>query len=232
MRSAAERALRLYTLASGPGERWGGHGGVGLADTPRVNVRIAWLHLALGEHKRAAEELARLLGDEPNDQLAMQLARVHLAMNQPDAAMDTLRDVCRRRPSSGGSRDMLCRILAASGRGTEAEALLRERLRGAADDSDAISSLGKLLVAQGRAGEAIGLLKAAAGREPSRGMLRLDLAGAMMTTGDAAGALVEIEAAAADPRVRGAALQWGERVLRASGRAGEVEAWRARVGGR
>jgi predicted Zn-dependent protease len=127
---------------------------------------------------------------------------------------------------------MLCRILAASGRGTEAEALLRERLRGAADDSDAISSLGKLLVAQGRAGEAIGLLKAAARREPSRGMLRLDLAGAMMTTGDAAGALVEIEAAAADPRVRGAALQWGERVLRASGRAGEVEAWRARVGGR
>jgi polyferredoxin/tetratricopeptide (TPR) repeat protein len=225
MKQAAEEALRLYTLASGPAR-----GGVGFVDTPPVNVRMAWLALTLGDRQRAADELGRLLAAErPNDQLGVQRARIQLALNHPDQAEQTLRDVCERRPTAGGSRDLLCRLLAGSGRAVEAESILRDRIRRDPDDVAALSSLGRLYLAMGRPADALPVLRTAVADEPRVGMFHMDLAAALFTTGDAPAAIAQLEIAAAEPHLRSTALDWGEQMLRASGRGDEVASWRRRM---
>ncbi len=224
VRQSAERARHLYRLASGVRR-----GGIGLTDTPPADVRIAWLSLVLGDREHAAGVLEHLLRAEAVDGLAVQLAQIRLLLRQPDLALGTLRDVCRRRPNAARSRDMLCWMLVRSGRADEAEALVRRRLDRAPGDVAALSTLGRLLVAQGRHPEALTVHRSAVEAAPGVGPLRLDLAALLFKTGDHSGALDQLEAAARDPRSRDAALGWGVEMLRASGRSGEIDAWTRRL---
>lgn len=226
MLAEAERALSLYRWASGFRR-----GGAGLADTPAVNVRMAYLLMVLGRRDAAERELGAIIEHDPTaEPIAVQLAALRLSRGDARRAEEGLAEYLRRRPSAAAAREMLGQILAAGGRTDEAERLHRSRLEREPQDVAAMASLARLELALGRGEEAVGLLRRASEIEPGVCGLRLELAGALFQTGHVDDALAEVAAAARDPRVRPTATAWGEGMLRAAGREREIAAWREKLG--
>ncbi len=226
MRADAERALRLYRLASGPHR-----GGVALADTPAVNVRIAYLLMVLGRPDEAEKELVSIVEQDPTvEPIAVQLAGMRLARGDVRRAEEGLTEYLRRRASAASARELLGQILAGSGRVEEAMRLHQSRLETTPNDVGALASLARLEQAMGRSDRAVELLQRATKIEPGVCGLRLEYAGSLFQAGRVDDALAEVAVAARDPRLKDTAISWGEGMLRAANREGEARTWRERLG--
>lgn len=146
----ARRALDLYTSSSSLRE-----GGVGLATTPVVEVRRAWLYSVLGDFDRAIEIIHALMDRrEINTDLALSLASIHDARGDSEAAIADLRRALSITPRMAAVRFDLSRRLARAGRFDEAIALLQDGVTRRPWDAVQRVEFAQLLMAAGKPGEA------------------------------------------------------------------------------
>lgn len=147
-----------------------GDGGVGLVTPTIVELRRAMLHLAVGENDRAELLLSRLVeSGRASDEGVADLARLKLLRNDAEGAMAICAREMQARPQSWATRELWALLMASTG----------------------------------RAGEALEATKAALDTIPPERFTRTAHARTRMTlarlrgmTGDPAGALAELNAAA------------------------------------
>ncbi|MEC9374084.1 MAG: tetratricopeptide repeat protein [Planctomycetota bacterium] len=121
MRDRAAAALDSFERA-----RSMRHGGVGLAETPGLDIRSAWLHLVVGELAEAEADLRSGLERQGlTDGLCMDLAQVIRLQGREDEAIAYLEGVLAEDPSLVQSRDMLTGLYIEKGRIDDAIALAR-----------------------------------------------------------------------------------------------------------
>lgn len=99
-------------------------------------------------------------------------------------------------PASSSARFTLGAVLEARGRVFEGERAYREALRIDPGHPQAAGNLGRLLIERASFDEAVATLRGALARAPADAVLRTNLIAALVLRGDAAGARVEVEAAA------------------------------------
>jgi polyferredoxin/tetratricopeptide (TPR) repeat protein len=146
----AERALALYTSASSFKE-----GGVGLATTPLIEVRRAWLHSVLGDYDKSIEIIQGLLNRrEVTPDLALSLATIHDLQGKPEAALDDLREALELDPRMVRIRVELARRLASIGRMDEARLVMSEGVEDRPWDAQQRIEYANLLMAMGKHAEA------------------------------------------------------------------------------
>lgn len=190
----ARQALRWYLLAGS----WRS-GGLGLTDTPAVQVRIAWLSLVVGNLDQAETTLTRLVYQSPDiEALHADLARVHLLRGDPLGAERRLTESLSAHPYFAQCRDMLAWRLAESGRLGSARALYDDHLKTHPDDASCHAGLGSFLLALGDWRQAQGAFEAAIRLEPSAVGPRLGLASAHLAGGNRAEAVAVLEQGARD----------------------------------
>lgn len=235
-RDVAHRALALYALAGSLRD-----GGLGLVDTPAVEVRRAWLHLVAGERTQAEARLRNALAIEGlNDALVSELSSVLLLDGRVADAERVLEDALARRARFAQSRLALAGLRMRQGRVADAESVLRAGVDTAGlGDLRVRSALASLLLQQGRIDEGESVLRACLRDNPNDVNLLRGLAAARFMQGDTGGALNELHAAirAVTTRRNGAGtddtiaalLNEGSAMLNAAGRAHEVPEWESRA---
>jgi polyferredoxin/tetratricopeptide (TPR) repeat protein len=153
----ARRALDLYTSASSVRE-----GGVGLANTPLVDVRRAWMHSILGDYNEAVRIVHSVMDrNEVTPELALSLATIHDLQGNPDRAIADLRRALDITPRMVRVRVELARRLAASGKMDEAADLLAEGVERRPWDAQQRLEYANLLLAMNRAPDAEAQARAA-----------------------------------------------------------------------
>ncbi len=219
-RATARDALWWYGIASGLGS-----GGIGLIDTPELELREAWLWLVAGEPARAEEQIRGLMNDHPqSDRLTAELARVLVLQGRSGDAVKELWAGCRARPGSNESRELLVGMLADLGQWSDAEAAAREGAEADGADGVARVLLARVLLACGKAGDAAVELEAT---EASAEVLDL-LATARAMKGDLAGTLDALKRLwRMDENARTYVDRRASEALAASGETDPVTAWRS-----
>ncbi|MBX3323108.1 MAG: tetratricopeptide repeat protein [Phycisphaeraceae bacterium] len=191
-RADAEHALRLYRT----GSSWR-HGGIGLLDTSRVQVRIAWLELVLGNITAAEEALRRSFHvGAATDALSVDLARLHLMRRDLEGAEDAMRESLANNGSFIQTRDMLARLLASRGRIAEAEHLFQARVASHPDDAACRAAYGSFLLVQGNTEHAQSQLREALRIDSTIVRAYVDLAASLAMDGSSVQALAVLEAGA------------------------------------
>jgi predicted CXXCH cytochrome family protein len=143
-----------------------------LAAVPRERLdagQRAALETALAEFRAAQVALGDLPGSHLN------LAVVHEARGEPEAAEGAYQTALRLDPTFVPARINLARLLDAAGRTADAEQVLRVGIGATPDDADLHVSLGLLLGQTGRLAEAAGALAEAARLRPESGRIRYNL---------------------------------------------------------
>jgi polyferredoxin/tetratricopeptide (TPR) repeat protein len=218
----AARALELYARA-GSWQR----GGIGLTDTPRIDERMAWLHMVLRELEAAEAALRRVERREGlGDGLTADLARLMLAAGREDRAVAHLTESLERSPGLRESRDMLAGLLRKRGRNIAAEDLYRRALMHNPRDAAAraVLAYGRLQAGQIEAG--VREFRQAAGDAPRDAGILSGLALAEYYTGDVDAALLALERAArVNPQGAAAYFRQGAEMLSRSGREEEARRW-------
>jgi len=189
---AAREALRWYEL----GSSWR-HGGIGITDTPAIDVRIAWLRLVVGDFEGAERALRRLAtGPSRADPLSADLARLLLLRGDADGAIRFLRDAIARDGDFLACRDLLAALLARAGRAGESRQLYEERLKERPADAACRVSFGLFLLSQADAARAREHLQRAIRDDPGSARARSALARSLLAGGDVDGAIRVLEEAA------------------------------------
>jgi NAD-dependent dihydropyrimidine dehydrogenase PreA subunit len=126
-------------------------GGLGLAPTPEVVMRRAWLALVLSEPRAAAGHLRRAaaLAGEPRV-VRLDLARVLALAGDRDGALAELRRLIAEDPADAAPHRLLAGLLEESGALEEAAASLVAVVNLAPDDADARARLVGVLTRLGR----------------------------------------------------------------------------------
>jgi len=155
----AERALGFLTLAGGFEE-----GGLGLAATPGLDVRRAWLSLVVGDYERAERELRSALQREGrHDALVRDLAQVQRLQGDIAGAIETCRSALEREANLPLTRERLAGLLLETGARGQAEDLFESRLAERPDEAASRAAYAELLLSIGQAERA--MAQAAAGAE-------------------------------------------------------------------
>ncbi len=145
-----ERALSLYTSASAFRD-----GGFGLASTPLIEVRRAWLHSVLGDYEKSIEIIHGLLDRrEITPDLALSLTTLHDLRGDRQAAIDDLQRSLALKPGMTRIRVELARRLASTGRMAEAGSLMAEGVEERPWDAQQRIEYANLLMAMGRHADA------------------------------------------------------------------------------
>lgn len=146
----ARRALDLYTSASSFRE-----GGLGLANTPVLEVRRAWLHSVLGDFDKTIEIIHGVMDrGDVTAELALSLASIRDLRGESDEAIADLRRALDVTPRMTAVRVNLARRLAQRGDVDEAIALLDEGVRRRPWDAQQRLEYANLLLAMGRGADA------------------------------------------------------------------------------
>lgn len=133
----AARALHHYRRASAATD-----GGLGLARTPAHDLRAAWLHLVLGEPRRAETMFRRALDRlGPRDAVCADIGLAILLAGDPDGAEAYLAAVREAHPAFVRTLGALCEVLRRRGRADAAEQLLVAHLQRRPDDAEVRSAL-------------------------------------------------------------------------------------------
>lgn len=207
-RASAERALYWYGLA----DSWR-RGGIGLAGTPAVRVRMAWLRLVVEDLPGAEAILAELAGETRIDSLHADLARVMLLRADAGRAEASLADSLDSNPGFSQCRDMLARMMAGSGRVDAAAGLYRSRLKDQPGDAVCRAGYGSFLMAAGDLLAAREQLALAVQAEPRLVGAAMDLATSWAASGDTGQASRVLESAAKSVPAAGDALRTHARRL-------------------
>lgn len=192
-RENARAALRWYRPARSIFD-----GGIGLATTPAVPMREAWMHVVLGERCEAIDRLrmvARL--GRAEDHTGPDLARLLYAEGRPDEARDALDQLLRANPRFVRTRETLASLLASEDRAAEGEALLLAEVTSRPHDAAPKASLGRFYFSTGRPENGIVWLARAATDAPRDPAVRRDHAIALMSLGKVRDAVSELRSAAA-----------------------------------
>lgn len=177
---AARDALRWYERASS----WE-RGGIALADTPEIEVRIAWLRLVVGDLEGAELSLRALAtGASRTDPLSADLARVLLMRGDADGAIRFLTDIIARDGDFQASRDLLAALLALTGRPDESERLYEDRLEARPSDAACRVSFGLFLLGLGDVTRAKEHLRRAIDDDPHSVRAQAVLAHSPLLVGD------------------------------------------------
>jgi tetratricopeptide (TPR) repeat protein/NAD-dependent dihydropyrimidine dehydrogenase PreA subunit len=153
----AERALALYTSASSFEE-----GGAGLANTPLIEVRRAWLHSVLGDYDKSIEIIRGLLDRrEITPDLAISLTTLHDLRGDRQAAIIDLQRALALKPSMTRVRVELARRLASSGQMEEARSLMAQGVEERPWDAQQRIEYANLLMAMGKHADAESQARAA-----------------------------------------------------------------------
>lgn len=159
---AARRAIHLYTLASPLSI-----GGLGLASTPEIDIRLAWLHAVVGDFARAESALRRV--DDRRmltESLAQNLARFIAIQKRPGDADAFLLDIVRRYPRFDSLRAQFAGGLAQRGDALRAEQMLRDGAARAKGRAAPHIHLAQFLGAQGRTDDSISSFRRAIAVDP------------------------------------------------------------------
>jgi len=183
MRDLAGEALSHYRLASS----WQ-DGGVGLASTPAMDVRRAWLHLVRGERGQAESLLRRIVQKAgPQDQLCSNLARVIRLRQGRNQAVEYLQDLIAEHPRFHQSRQTLAAMLIETGEPQQALDLHLAALElphlDAFVEAKMRAQTGSLLLQLRRMDEAVSQLRQAAQLNPKNADIFNDLAVALFMQG-------------------------------------------------
>ncbi len=153
----AGRALALYTSSSSFKE-----GGAGLATTPTVEVRRAWLSSVLGEYDKSIEIIHGLLDrDQVTAELALSLTTLHDLNGDQAAAIADLQRALEIEPSMARVRVELSRRLASRGEMDRARALMAEGVEDRPWDAQQRIEYANLLMATGQPADAEAQVRAA-----------------------------------------------------------------------
>jgi tetratricopeptide (TPR) repeat protein/ferredoxin len=205
---AAERALRWYGMA----DSWR-RGGIGLAGTPAVRVRAAWLRLVIGDLEQAEEILSDLARVSGIDSLHAELARVVLLRGEAARAESTLEASLSRDPGFAQCRDLLARLRAGAGRVDEGGDLYRRRLSERPDDLVCRAGYGAFLLASGDLTAAREQLTLVVETEPRMVGAAMDLATAWAAGGSRAEAARVLDSAIeSQPAATGALAAHAQRL--------------------
>lgn len=149
-RDHANTALRWYARSSSLAT-----GGFGIATTPEVELRRAWLELVVGDLEAALNRL-RVIAQGPNgtDAHHADIARVYLMKQDPGKAFEWLQESLAAHPEFSISRDMLAWMYLQQGNADPAILLYRDRLSKAPDDAECLLGYGSLLMQLGLVREA------------------------------------------------------------------------------
>lgn len=215
---AARQAIAIYSRLEPISD-----GGLALLSTPRVDVRLAWLHSVTGDFA-AAERALRRVGDrgEMKENLASQLVQIITLQGRPADADAFARELLERHPNYHTVRDDLAARMVNSGRLPEAEAMFKAYLEQRPDEPRALITLAAIRAVAGRLDESIATLEQAVAAAPTFVPARQRLAGTLAVAGRVAEGLPHLEEAArltpSDPIVH---LQLAE-TLDALGRRAEA----------
>jgi polyferredoxin/Flp pilus assembly protein TadD len=223
-REAARVALRWYERSRGIR-----NGGVGLAETPAVVVRVAWLRLVLGDSEGAVAEMRAFIdAGRAGDTGPVELAQLLLAMGREEDAVATLEGAWGRDRSLAGTRGMMCELWTRRGRGAEAEAVYASAIARRPRDAGALHGLGRLRLLRGDLVGAVGALRSSLDNEPTDAGARIDLGTALAASGDLDEALRTLrEGVDRCPPARGTLLDAGASLLARAGQGERAVAWHA-----
>lgn len=145
IRAHAEAALRWYAWSASLGT-----GGLGLANTPQVEIRRAWLELVIGDLEHAQDRLELIAsGPYGTDSHHADLARVALMRQDPDSAVRQLNETIAKHPEYTLCRELLAWMLVQSGSREQAKTLYESRLRETPGDAECRLGYGALLLRLG-----------------------------------------------------------------------------------
>ncbi len=117
------------------------------------------------QHERALPYLSRAHSIEPTSlDAAIMLARLHVALKQPNAAIEIYLKTIEATPSAIGPRTKLAKLYDREGRVAEAETAFKGALAIRPNHLGALIALSNHLEAKGRASEAVDVLTGAAGK--------------------------------------------------------------------
>jgi len=220
-RQNAARAQWWYAIAAPIGE-----GGIALAPTPSLGIRVPWLDLVLGRHDEAVARMrADVASGRAGDSTAVQLFQLLGAMGRSAEGAGILQAALDDHPGWAQSRDELGSYLVSNGRADEAEAMYRRALGVRETDAQARAGLGRLLLGTGRVDEGAKELSLASAHAPREAGIRRDHAIALFMGARVDDAVVELKAAArARPVRREDLLLLAGQMLRQVGREREAEA--------
>jgi Tfp pilus assembly protein PilF/polyferredoxin len=221
-RAAAIDSLRWYTLAGS----WR-RGGIGLSDTPKIQVRTAWLNLVAGRLDAAEDSLrCAIATGGVSDAMAADLGRIVLLRGDQTRALQTLEGCFGAHRDFAQVRDLLAGFYVAQGRWDLANDVYERALKSKPSDGWARAMYAQLLMQQGQMPRSLELLNQAAADEPTQPGIRHDLALARYYSGDVDGALSELKAAARlDPNARRQFMELGSQMLAQAGRGAEADRW-------
>ena len=222
-KAAAERAVALYTRASS----WR-MGGVGLAGTPAIDIRLAWLRCVLGDYAAAEADLRRVQSrGELKENTASQMATI-IALQGKDASA-FVREVLQHSPTFHNLRSALAQQYLEANRPSDAEALYTDHLEKHPGSAVALSRLGAIQMMTGRTSEGLITLRRAVDAEPRNAEARQQLGVGLFMSGKADDAIAEMkEAARLSPRDPLPLLRIAD-ILRATGRPADAEPYLAQA---
>lgn len=224
-RLIAGKALRWFGLTAPMGE-----GGLGLAPSPGVDGRVAWLHIVLGDASSAEATLLETFQRRPSDDLLTSLATVQQATGRAGEALRLLERHAWDRVAWTSSRQILTTLLLERNRGEDARRLHERALVVHPDDVVARCALGRVLIAQGRTDEGLVMLRMAVKTDPRGLGPSTDLALGLFHVGRLEEALnVLASLVERRPAMRPDVTITGTAMLNAAGRGREVEAWQQRL---
>jgi tetratricopeptide (TPR) repeat protein len=208
MKELAGRAIAHYDRAAS----WR-RGGRGLAETPAIDIRAAWLHLVEGDTARSVDALRRVIDREgPADNWCADLARVMVLRGRRGEAIAYLEQTLDAQPEFDQVRDQLGRMLFEDGRTEDVVSMYRRAIDPTDHHHRRQASLrvrlASVYLALGRISEAADELRAAVELQPLDARTRLDLARVLMQQGheEEAGREYE-EALRLDPEIRESATR-------------------------
>ncbi|MGD9693439.1 MAG: tetratricopeptide repeat protein [Phycisphaerales bacterium] len=188
---AARKAIDIYSALVPISD-----GGGALLSTPRVDVRLAWLHSVVGEYAKAERALRRVLArGEAKENLAAQLVQIILLQGRIEDANAFAREVLDEHPHFHTVRDDLAARMVNAGRLPEAEAMFKAYLEKHPKEPRALITLAAIRAVGGRVPEAITTLEDAVQADPTFVPARQRLAGTLVVAGRTGEALPHLEEA-------------------------------------
>ena len=190
-KDAAEQAIRLYTRASS----WR-TGGIGLASTPAIDIRLAWLRSVLGDYAGAEADLRRVEArGELKEPTAMTMATI-IGLQKRDAS-DFVERLLDREPTFHNLRGALAQQYLAANQPDKAKALYESHLKRYPDSGIALAHLGAIQMMTGETDKGLDTLAHAAAAEPNNPEVLQQHAVGLFTAGKPDDAVRTLEHAAA-----------------------------------
>lgn len=159
------------------------------ADFAPARASLADMAIEAGDTDTARKQLSELLANEPNNTRAMlTLADVEVRAGQPDAAAALLTKAVAVDPNVLQPRLVLANFQLAQNQPKAAETTLNDALRIAPDNIEVMTLLARAQLAGGSPQLAVGTLRQVVTKQPRSAPNEFNLALALRSAGDAAGA--------------------------------------------